>query len=332
MNKLSSCCLVVFGLCFANLAHANSYDLSFFSGPTGFRLLDATGINSQGDIAGWGFNDIGGPDGLFRSSGGSISTFGVPNAALTQVNAINNSGKTVGDYYDASGIHAFLCEPDGTIQTLQIPYASFGFSAPYFESARATGINDSGQIIGTFQAGETNGSVFNGSFLEQPDGTFVLIAPTNGTYLTAISNNGYILGRGLTPFVMDASLQIVRTISTVPSAYGYGPATLTSINSNGDIIGSYNSAYGAFITNVFSDVYTSLPSPQYCTAGAINDSGVITGTCQSSYQAFVLSPIPAPVPEPASIYMLLCSLLLGAIVKCRLSTPASFGCRPKVTR
>lgn len=98
---------------------------------------------------------------------------------------------------------------------------SFGFTNPHFESARATGINDSGQIIGTFEALQANGSVFNGSFLEQPDGTFVLIAPTNNTYLTSISNNGYILGTdvvnaGAGAFVMDSSLQ-VHEILDLPS-------------------------------------------------------------------------------------------------------------------
>lgn len=191
------------------------------------------------------------------------------------------------------------------------------FRAPYFESASATGINNKGQIIGTFEAVQSNGSVFNGSFLEQPDGTFIAIDPTNDTYVASISNNGYILGKdlvngNLVPFVMNSSLQIIRTITDVPGANGYGQASLTSINSSGDIIGSYDSSYGAFITNVFTGEYTGLPSPKYCTAGGINDNGVVTGTCGLNYQGFVLTPLTTPVPEPSSIYVLLGTLAIGA--------------------
>lgn len=87
------------------------------------------------------------------------------------------------------------------------------------------------------------------------------------------------------------------------------------------MIGSYDLTYGAFVTNVFGDVYTELPSPKHCTASAINDLGAITGTCDGLYQAFVLSPNQTnqtAVSEPASIDILFCSLLLGAVGRWKL--------------
>lgn len=121
MKRFFPCCLIVVGLNYAQVAYAGSYDLSFFSGPTGFRLLDSAGINNQGDVVGWGYNDTGGPSGLFRDPSGTISTFGVGGGDLTMVNGMNDRGQIVGNYYDGSGIHAFLRQPDGAIQTLQIP-------------------------------------------------------------------------------------------------------------------------------------------------------------------------------------------------------------------
>jgi len=143
---------VLLSLSLSAVVQASPYTISYFSGPLGFRLLDSAGINNNGDVAGWGFNDPGGPDSFLRSSVGTISTFGVSHYTdpFTQAFAINDAGEIVGSYIDRAGVHAFLRASNGAIETLHIPYTSFGFTAPYFESASATGINDKDQIVGTF--------------------------------------------------------------------------------------------------------------------------------------------------------------------------------------
>lgn len=221
--------------------------------------------------------------------------------------------------------------------------AAFGFSAPYFETVTATGINDAGQIVGTFDGIESGGVVFNGSFLMDQDGTFHALDLSNGTYANAISNNGYILGTyfngiGVEPIIMNSTGQIIETISDDPAADGYGPATLTSINDAGDIVGFYDPSYHAFLLNAFSGQIQRLPSPQYCSVGGINDQGHIVGACENYAPArpsnvygdigFELT----PVPEPGAFWSSLGAILLAIALIWYRRTAPSLGSRRKASQ
>ena len=316
---------------------AGSYTLSFFPGPSfGTGILFANGVNTQGEIIGNSVNSSA-LDGYLRMADGEFTTINVPNSNVTLPKGINDSGQVVGTFYDSTGQHAFLRQPNGTYQTLHIPYAQFGFLSTYFETVSAVGINNAGDIVGNFDGLQKDGSVFSGAFLMRLDGTFRAIIPSNGTYVSSISNNGYILGTYVplpslySAFVMNTSGQIVDTITNTPEAYGYGLAILSSINRQGDIIGSYDSTYGAFITNINGHQFSSLPSPKHCQTGGINDNGVIVGFCQAYVPAetssleglvgFELTPTGEPssesTPEPASLGMVSATLLICGMLKWR---------------
>jgi hypothetical protein len=109
----------------------------------------------------------------------------------------NKAGQAVGQFTDVFGDHSFLLNPDGSLRTLALPtavdinnagqiagynmfFAGFvlnpdgslrAFTLPGFQLV--TGINDAGDVIGTFSEGlSTNG------FILRSDGTFsILRAP-----------------------------------------------------------------------------------------------------------------------------------------------------------
>jgi hypothetical protein len=325
-----------------NVLQAGPYDLNYFLSPSSdYQILSATGINASGQIVGNGIDPTGGPSGFLTSLGGSFTEFGFPGSSeSTEVSAINDSGVIVGSYVDATGTHGFVRQANGNYTTIHIPYAQFGFSAPAFETVAATGINDAGQIVGTFEGIQSGGVVYNGSFLMNANGSFRALDLSNNTYVYSISNNGYILasyippGTGFRPaqdIVMNTSGQILTTVTNVPSANGYGPAELSSINSQGEIVGSYDATYGAFMLNMSNQQLVDLPTPSFCRPGDISDQGVIAGACNfapgspSGYTnvGFVLTPsAESGVPEPGSLGGALAASALCGIVVWRGSSGA----------
>src|SRR5438132_4023892 len=104
----------------------------------------ANGINESGQIVG-----VYGAGG-FLYSGGNYTTINVPNSparASTNPLGINNAGQVVGYYYDGSQYSGFLLS-GGNYNLFQAPGA-MGYTA-------ASGINSSGQIVGTVGTAPTN--------------------------------------------------------------------------------------------------------------------------------------------------------------------------------
>jgi uncharacterized membrane protein len=96
----------------------------------------------------------------------------VPGAQITQALGINDSGQIVGLFVDATGLHGFLRDTDGSFTPIDVPGA---------DRTEAHGINDSGQIVGV--------SSFGG-FLRDTDGSFTPI----DHLAFGINDNGQIVG------------------------------------------------------------------------------------------------------------------------------------------
>ena len=103
-------------------------------------------INGVGDIAGF-YSDATLTHGFIRTGNGVITTIDPPGAGTefsqgTIVTAINSFGAIAGHYGDPAGqTHGFVRDSSGTITTFDPPGSSF---------TTATGINDVGQIVGSF--------------------------------------------------------------------------------------------------------------------------------------------------------------------------------------
>lgn len=177
-------CLSLFllaGVLLAPSAHASSYSFVSLDVP-GVSDTFATGINNSGQIAGYFSNpDSQAPEHGFVYNGGSFATFDVPGARGTLPGGINNSGQVVG-YYTASGdVHGFTF--NGATFT--------SFDAPGTWTL-ATGINDSGQIVGAIRY-DANG--YQRGFLNN-GGVFTGVNPPGSSqaYAYGINNNGQIVG------------------------------------------------------------------------------------------------------------------------------------------
>jgi len=123
----------------------------------GGTYTEAFGINNAGQIVGWYQVDGSGQFG-FVDTGGSFSQiqFG---PTYTIAHGINDPGAIVGYWNDVLGQHGFL-DNGGTITTLDV-------TVPGASNTRAYGINNSGQIVGTFSGG--HGFLYSGGVLTQID-------------------------------------------------------------------------------------------------------------------------------------------------------------------
>jgi probable HAF family extracellular repeat protein len=140
----------------------------------------ATGINDSGEIVGY-FDDSKGTHGFVYVEGqfNKIDVPGVSGNTLAM--RINNSGHIVGT---VGGTHGFL-DVSGNFSTFDFPSATGTF---------ANGINDGGQIVGTYNlserpVGPVHGFLYVGS-------TFTTIDDphSDSTSLWDINNTGLIVG------------------------------------------------------------------------------------------------------------------------------------------
>ena len=210
-------------------AQVRSYTFFTFDAP-GATSTTVRGMNDAGEMVG-SFHDVSGDHAFLRRSDGSFISIDAPGAlpGTTAATAINNLGQIVGIFTDASGVHSFLRAADGTFTTLDPTYfpaaindlgdiagslQSFAlpalgfvrtadgkvttFQVPGASQTRPAGINNSGEIVGTYITGGSY-SVGHG-FLRHADGSFATfdvpgLEPAHmGTWPAAINDHGQIAG------------------------------------------------------------------------------------------------------------------------------------------
>jgi hypothetical protein len=247
-------------------------------GPSMSNISTALGINNSGQFVGY-YSDPTGWYG-FVKSGGSYTTLDVP---FTQARGINDAGDVAGLYYgtyDVGGIsvygqYGFVKSGEG-YRTIHVPGAI---------STAAYGINNSGQVAGTF-VDSTN----TYGFIEK-DGVFTILDP--GTVVYGINNLGDVVGYysdyshghgnfGVSGFVMSGG---VYTTIQVPGSYYNAFTQAQGINDLGQIVGFYTPASDP--TNVYG---------------------------------FLATPDVAAVPEPSMSVLMSTLLGLGYVWRRRLNT------------
>jgi hypothetical protein len=179
----------------------------------------STAINVSGVIAGVYLDSSSAAHGFLRSSSGSITTFDAPGAGTGMLQGtfplgINSSGEIVGFDFDAKYlIHAFTRAPtNGTLTTIDAlgagTAAGTSGNQDSFQGTGAFGINDAGQITGTYL---DSSSVAHG-FLANPA---MLAPPSFQISATAVS-----LSRG-------ATSGNTSTVTVTPGNFT-GPVALTA--------------------------------------------------------------------------------------------------------
>ncbi|MGC2113846.1 MAG: hypothetical protein WA656_04920, partial [Pseudolabrys sp.] len=177
------------------------------------------GINNEGQIVGSYLMDDNRRHG-FIYSGGVYATIDVPSGVETSASGINNKGQIVGQYFDSNHIrHGFLYK-DGTYTTLEFASpsaindmgqivglneagASVLYSGGVFTTlavpgatdTTAEGINNSGQIVGSYvgESAQQHGFIYS-------DGVYTHVDdPLGMTFPSDINDRGQIVGRYVGP-------------------------------------------------------------------------------------------------------------------------------------
>ena len=238
--------------------------------------------------------------------------------------------------------------------------------APGSLSTRLTGINDSGQIVGSLtQAGHGFQSPFGYVNYQQgflfSGGVFTILDPINApsqnvltgvplySVATSISPSGQVAGYAAygpstTGFIYN------NGVFTIPIALEPGTA-FEDINSSGQVVGYSNTlifygngstatlAYGGvylYSASVFTAMYTLLPTSSAAgwglnTSTAINDAGQIvgSGTINGQSHAFLLTPISLTINNPNNSWGTAVSNVGG--IACGATCSANFASGTAVT-
>ena len=172
-------------------------------------------INTAGDIAGT-YTDANGGHGFVRAADGAITTFDAPGASTagsamlpaTGAFSINDSGDIAGFYVDASGVlHGFVRAASGAITPFDDPGAGTAGTS-LFPGTAGLGINDSGDITGTYADAA---GVFHGFVLTPgPTTTTTGVFPASLTFgsldvgKTSVSRPVTLSNTGSTPLTITS--------------------------------------------------------------------------------------------------------------------------------
>ncbi len=292
----------------------------------------ATGINNAGLIVGASSGTPG--DAFFATTGGSAtdlySDFGLTTNNGSMANGINASGAVVGYFYDSKyNGHAFLYS-GGTVTDLTSSLSkSASANVQAIVSSEATGINDSGEVVGY---GNTSTGYWH-------DYAFLYTGGTNGTAVglgvptgysstaysaaNAININGDVVGyvsyNNANSKDTHAFLYSGGTMTDLGTFSGLtgGTSAALGINESGQIVGDASNTVGGapdaflYTDGQMEDLTDELGSPlagwTSTVATGINDAGDIVGygTCNGAIQAFLLTPEEVQqqgqTPEPVSM-------------------------------
>jgi uncharacterized membrane protein len=227
-----------------------------------------------------------------------ITEFDAPGLTNTSALAINSSGQVAGDgLHDANnhGVYpGFLRAANGAFR---------GFRPPDALSTFPAGINDSGEIAGTYY---TLALVYRG-FVASSKGstiTYTLFAEPNaskqpgyGTLSTGINANGVVIGwyadatvGALHGFTRDRQGNFVSFDAPgAVTAQSYGTIPL-AINLSGEIVGYYSDS-NAVLHGFFRDAAGNItdfdpPGSIQTFASSINDNGQIVGYWSDTHQIY----------------------------------------------
>jgi probable HAF family extracellular repeat protein len=229
--------------------------------------------------------------------------FSYPGAAGTGGSSINDNGVVVGTYSDGLGGYNGFLYSNGVLTPLNYPIPG---APTYTYETEPTGINNQGDIVGTYSSGGSHGGfLYSGgvfSDIKFPGGSQVI----SQTVPTAINNNGQIVGwytnvgsSNIEHAFLDSqgtftNIDYPGAVATVPSA----------INDNGQIVGFENDSSGNSSGFLYSGGTFTTPADE---ATGINNIGQMVGDypffgvyTNGSWGSFA-GPASCPTPSPQSI-------------------------------
>jgi len=225
--------------------------------PTADGGTQVIGISNGGSPTTVGLYVKGGVTNGFANTGGQGGTFTTvddPGFVFTQLLGINGSGTTAAGYWthDATG---------ATGQLAGIVTGGPGFTSPTFtginhqlpsnDNSQATGVNDSGWVVGFYQEGPNSSPVFTGFVDKSGVVSSITVPGSVSTQALGVNDFGEIVGDyTLSDGDMFGFLDKGGVFNTI-DPFGSTAVTANGINDLGQIVGFYTAANGntnGFIT------------------------------------------------------------------------------------
>jgi probable HAF family extracellular repeat protein len=288
---------ILLAVAFIGVGGLRATALNFFTidDPAG---TDASvyGINSSGEIVGQSTAGA-----FFGSLGGLSSLSGA--AAW----GINDSGVIVG--YNSGFTSTFIYD-NGAYRTLRMPGEA---------STLGSGINDSGQIVGTYRDSTNlaHGFLYSGGVF-----TTIDVPGARWTDLEGINNKDQMVGlysnsSGIHGFLYDAGN--FTTIDAPCVSANNCDTELFGINDNGEIVGGALVAPGLYNGLIYDDSSLTLfaepnaGTNSWTFAFGVNDADQIVGEygdVNNEFHGFLATP--SPTPDPPTAFLLITGLLCVA--------------------
>lgn len=271
------------------------------------------------------------------------SVEGLNTKVETIVTGINNNGQVVGwayqwkpDYWQSLNLYQSFVEDNGNFTFLTTPSITRDFTP--------TGINDSGQIVGTggfeSKGGFTDASVGLNPYAINNSGQVVSLGLksflfSNGNYTwynegttaRGINDLGQVIGFDVSDKFFIESNNNYSWFSP-PDAGLNSRSFPTGINNTGQIVGYTLDAYGGFLGSFIGQSngnYTWLTVPNVNNGSillnGINNNGQVVGYFLNYSgtplgSSFIASIPVSPVPEPESLTLMLLGLgLIGVTTR-----------------
>jgi PEP-CTERM motif len=206
---------------------------------------------------------MGGVTNRFANTGGQGGIFTTVDAtgfALTQLLGINPTGTTAAGYWthDAAGATGQIA---GTVS------GGPGFTSPTFteinsllpvnDNGQATGVNDTGEVVGFYQEGPNSSPLFHGFTDIGGSITSFLVPGSVSTQALGVNDLGEIVGDYVDAGgVMHGFLDNGGVFTTLDPA-GSTATTINGINDSGTVVGFYVNADDSTI----GTIGTSVPEP-----------------------------------------------------------------------
>ena len=220
-----------------------------------------TGIDAAGDTV--GFSITGGVTSGFANTGGQGGTFTTvddPGFAFTQLLGVSSNGTTAAGYWthDVTGL---------TGQLAGFVTGGPGFATPTFHginsllpantNSQATGVNDTGEVVGFYQEGPNSSPLFHGFTDIGGSITSFLVPGSVSTQALGVNDLGEIVGDYVDAGgVMHGFLDNGGVFATLDPA-GSIATTINGINDSGTVVGFYVNADDSTI----GTIGTPVPEP-----------------------------------------------------------------------
>jgi probable HAF family extracellular repeat protein len=184
---------------------------------------------------------------------------------------VNDVGVVVGQYFDEEGrVHSTLVQ-NGVHQSIDVPGAW---------GTQAQGINNLGQVVGTFVLDPTENST---AFI-YANGTHVPLALPGALALPLdINDHGLVVGQTYdASFLFTSAFVVGPQVSQLLRYPGLPSTSLEGINNDGIAVGAARDSFGGTplrYANGALSVPDPLPGGAGCSVNGISDSGDLVGGC-----------------------------------------------------